>query len=687
LAKVKYKCLITLVSLLECNDPTANLSTRIIRAIPMSVLTHNLAQVYHKYKKIYKNNEYTNDLFGHHEEDYEAPSKEHKEFIIENGFNIYILINLFLDNGNRDNQEEEELRELINKKVEDQFAMLYKVSLIGEFAKFFKSIFSGFYYIYKTIKDKCSSPEDIEIEEPQEHEIRSSKARNERKQLIKQSVLFFKEKVAHIEILRNNNIEKIYFPIIPCCKHLAKDLKNEFNEKVNRSSTKRKLADLMKASDNLIQNMHHEEKLSLMFNKYKIIGLLGNHIKLWEHGVFIVAILLNAVILASYSDRFGDRLENPHLFNSPGSTQTKYGITVLGILNLIFGGLVVTHFYLKRAPILTKDVWSGFGSQKITIKTPLIFFIKVCVSISRGLRDFDILYNTAVIVFSFLGLFVHPFFFFFMLADFLRISLLKNVVKAVWEPRVPLMLTLLVFALVQYFFGIIGYTYFHTNYDEGKTCDSLFVCFLTTWDQTFKQTGGIGAYLLDPNLVIGEDDEGNQIIKRGLYLWSRFFFDDLAKIIPVLLIINMVAGIIIDKFGDLKEILQFKMEDMTQFCYICGIDREKLDKSSSSKQYFDTHIKRDHYMWNYVFYKAYLESKESTEYNGNESYIWSKIQSADLGWFPINRTLAVKDEQTEENERIELVERISKNMSDLKSIVSGNVLKMSKYMQNTESRD
>jgi len=30
-------------------------------------------------------------------------------------------------------------------------------------------------------------------------------------------------------------------------------------------------------------------------------------------------------------------------------------------------------------------------------------------------------------------------------------------------------------------------------------------------------------------------------------------------------------------------------------------------------------------MWNYVFYKAYLEFKEDTEYNGNETYIWNKI--------------------------------------------------------------
>ena len=42
-------------------------------------------------------------------------------------------------------------------------------------------------------------------------------------------------------------------------------------------------------------------------------------------------------------------------------------------------------------------------------------------------------------------------------------------------------------------------------------------------------------------------------------------------------------------------------------------------------------------MWNYVYYKAYLNFKEKTEYNGNESYIYNKITNADYSWFPIKR--------------------------------------------------
>lgn len=42
-------------------------------------------------------------------------------------------------------------------------------------------------------------------------------------------------------------------------------------------------------------------------------------------------------------------------------------------------------------------------------------------------------------------------------------------------------------------------------------------------------------------------------------------------------------------------------------------------------------------MWNYVFYRAYLENKEKTGYDGNEKYIHQKIQNTDISWFPIKR--------------------------------------------------
>ncbi len=55
--------------------------------------------------------------------------------------------------------------------------------------------------------------------------------------------------------------------------------------------------------------------------------------------------------------------------------------------------------------------------------------------------------------------------------------------------------------------------------------------------------------------------------------------------------INIVAGIVIDKFGDLRETLDEFNEDLENYCFICGIDRETLDKASNMLKGFESHIK------------------------------------------------------------------------------------------------
>ena len=47
-------------------------------------------------------------------------------------------------------------------------------------------------------------------------------------------------------------------------------------------------------------------------------------------------------------------------------------------------------------------------------------------------------------------------------------------------------------------------------------------------------------------------------------------------------------------------------------------------------------------MWNYLFYIAYNQNKERTEYTGLESYIANQIDNGEISWFPTHRALILK---------------------------------------------
>jgi inositol 1,4,5-triphosphate receptor type 1 len=45
-----------------------------------------------------------------------------------------------------------------------------------------------------------------------------------------------------------------------------------------------------------------------------------------------------------------------------------------------------------------------------------------------------------------------------------------------------------------------------------------------------------------------------------------------------MLIANLLAGIIIDKFGQLRDQQEEIKKDMLGYCFICGRDRETIEK-------------------------------------------------------------------------------------------------------------
>ncbi len=69
------------------------------------------------------------------------------------------------------------------------------------------------------------------------------------------------------------------------------------------------------------------------------------------------------------------------------------------------------------------------------------------------------------------------------------------------------------------------------------------VIFFFHQNNLIKANGGVGGYLTDTN---GNGDEMN-------YSPSRFAFDNTSNIILVIIMVNIVAGIIIDTFGSLRE--------------------------------------------------------------------------------------------------------------------------------------
>ena len=193
-----------------------------------------------------------------------------------------------------------------------------------------------------------------------------------------------------------------------------------------------------------------------------------------------------------------------------------------------------------------------------------------------------LLYDILYVICAFMGLLVsHIFYSFHMFDVIVRSPLLVNILKSLWRPRRELLLTLVLFLVIEYVFTTFSYWYFGKDYPLNE-CISIISCFMTNVDQTFKNDGGIGAYM---EMKVGNEEEVYD--STWDIPFSRIFFDQLFNLMLVILIVQIIAAIMIDTFGALRDETSTIRELITTSCIVCGKTRDEIERDDEN---FDYHI-------------------------------------------------------------------------------------------------
>ena len=95
--------------------------------------------------------------------------------------------------------------------------------------------------------------------------------------------------------------------------------------------------------------------------------------------------------------------------------------------------------------------------------------------------------------------------------------------------------------------------------EEGKerACDTLLLCLITTMNQGLRNGGGIGDVLRPPSM-------------HEPFFLPRVLYDMLFFFILIIIVLNLIFGVIIDTFADLRAEKQQKEDILRNTCFICG---------------------------------------------------------------------------------------------------------------------
>jgi hypothetical protein len=147
---------------------------------------------------------------------------------------------------------------------------------------------------------------------------------------------------------------------------------------------------------------------------------------------------------------------------------------------------------------------------------------------------------------------------------------------------------------------------------------------------------------------------------QGHAMGDRYWLDLAFFIIILIVLLNIIFGIIIDTFSELREEKKEKEEDIQEKCFICNIGKAKFDMQGSGV--FTRHIETEHSMWAYLNFVIFLENQDKDDDDGLEFYVRHCVDSGDISWFPTNRSLFLNSQEDKEDKGVSMGESIDKMM-------------------------
>ena len=566
--------------------------------------------------------------------------------IFEIGTYTFILINIYLENLTKpiDNDISEQIKNIkkILKKIK---CKKVKKSIFDNTINFINCVGKCF-KIYNCNK-KVKINEDFKMENSFAH-----------------AYSFFFDYTQNIEIFFNNEIIRYYVKLSPICKCLTNDIKEEFHSRLDRTSTKSKIECLFENIEFFQYQLSITKKRLDIFQNHPILELLFNQYKFYRDMFLIINGLINLLIFASfyYPDNSDDskkkEFQYSFFYKEENGYITEKILLCSTLVEMILAFLIFTDYVIIHIPNLTfynKNIFENIENEEnnndnekeiIDKKNKKNYNNKCCkiftsivINISKDIKLLFHLFLLFICIFA-VSKRDYKFLIILLIDVVERSNILMCIVKSIWLPRTQILVTLFLFYLIAYYFSIFVYLFIPSHVPTND-CIKFSDCFFTLCDQTIKNSNGIINYLKADGLYNYSTLWGN----------PRFYIDNWFAIIDTMLILQILAGIIIDKFISQREINEKTEKDKKNKCFICGLKKAELNNIYNQlERGFNEHIKLDHNLWNYVFAIFNIMKKNHRNLNPIDLIIYESYKKKSyFTWVPYKTCKLKNDEDSKED--------------------------------------
>ena len=482
-------------------------------------------------------------------------------------------------------------------------------------------------------------------------------------------VSFF-ESITRIVFVNKPSSDKpvrVLFTLNPVVPLLSKISKEDFIDNVDRSDRYIKLLSLVESCDYFFEEVSYKQSSGKNNILIRLITDLNFY---WlEVFAFIITLTINIVMVCTLKG-VGDAFYGDQHINNV--------IDDLGLVNFIYNCIALllwlyskfNLFYLTECQKMLKKKKneqsdeSAENDEEVTLTLSEKMYAVFVVLVLKN-KLFGFIWNIA---FSAGGHFSDVYFLYIIqlfsivnLSQTLRNLILSLTVKANQLCTVFYFTIILnlVFAAIAFFnfsqdfikaidskppkvypsefdfmLDLVGAPYIEPSHIENE-CGTLLYCFCIHLDYGMRFDGGIADRM----------EKASYTFEQSYYV-ARFFYEEFYFISLVVLMLNMIFGIIIEAFSELRNNEQAIDKDKREICFICGIDKESCEKKGEKLQ---EHLEKVHNIWTYVEYILGLRFVDIQETNAINSYVIENLERKELMWFPYDETKTGEEDSKDQD--------------------------------------
>ena len=474
-------------------------------------------------------------------------------------------------------------------------------------------------------------------------------------------VKFFESITETIEVRTedpSNRNQTVVFTVLPEMIYLSEASKLEFIKIVDRESETTKKNDLMRHVTYFIKEIKFYQKKSSSLHKI-ISSTDFYYVQIFSYiyavgiNIFMLFTLMGDTNSTNVGTNEERRKNKPYIKSLIDLSIKKWGTDYNIVVYLyvgINGILIIIWIYFRMPLYFRLDKVKYMEDKKITDKSKLTIWNKLKIAFIYSIWDRD---YVSTLIFEFIisligaimerGEIIYP----ILLLPFVNLnSTLKNLISSIKINAKKISLTFLLAVIIMYVFANIAFFFFNSDYSseleyqDDNFCKTLIFCFLTALDSGLRARGGLG-------------DSGVRLSfeRRTTRYVFRLIADVAFFILIVIVMIDMVFGIIVNGFNDLRVKQQMHQLDKENNCFICHIDRATVEKN---KKDFREHVEKKHNLWNYVDYMIYLKFADIHNLNAINSYAREKIDNKDISWLPTYKDKIGSEEGKADDDEDEL---------------------------------